>query len=357
MSDEEDIRSLVVDSATRIFRDFCDPQTINSAKDLSWKEPLWRELTDNGLTLSWVPEESGGAGVGVGAGFSILNISGQFAVPVPLAETMLAGWLLAQGGVEIPDGPMSLTPVSLRDKISITSDGVLTGTARSVPFAPDVAHFAVLAECDAGLSAVLVKASDCSVAATHTIAGDAQGNVTLDGVKAVAQGPVPEADTANSLMLMGATARSVQMAGALQAVLEMTVNYAQERIAFGRPIGKFQAVQHNLARLAGEMAAAAAVSGSAADTIEQAGKFDNAVFLETAAAKVRVGEAAGEAAAIAHQVFGAIGYTQEHILHRYVRRLWAWRDEFGSESEWAEMLGQHVAVIGADELWPMLTAR
>ena len=68
MSDGEDIRSLVVDSATRIFRDFCDPQTINSARDLSWKEPLWRELTENGLALSWVPEENGGAGVGVGKG-------------------------------------------------------------------------------------------------------------------------------------------------------------------------------------------------------------------------------------------------------------------------------------------------
>jgi acyl-CoA dehydrogenase len=357
MSDGEDIRSLVVDSATRIFRDFCDPQTINSARDLSWKEPLWRELTENGLALSWVPEENGGAGVGVGAGFAILNISGQFAVPVPLAETMLAGWLLAQGGIEIPEGPMSIAPVSLRDARSIASDGTLSGATRNIPFAMDVEHFAVLAEGDAGLVAALVNASDCTVEPTQTIAGDPQGHVTLDGVKAVAQARVPDADTANILMLMGATARSVQMAGAMQAVLDMTVNYAQERIAFGRPIGKFQAVQHNLARLAGEMAAATAVSGSAADTIEHADGFDGAVFLEAASAKIRVGEAAGEVAAIAHQVFGAIGYTDEHILHRYVRRLWAWRDEFGTESEWAEMLGQQVAAIGADELWPMLTAR
>jgi len=357
MSDGEDIRSLVVDSATRIFQDFCDPQTINGAKDVSWKEPLWRELTDNGLTLSWVPEENGGAGVGVGAGFGILNISGQFAVPVPLAETMLAGWLLAQGGIDIPEGPMSVAPVTFRDKISITGDGVLSGTARSVPFATDVGYFAVLAESDTGLAAALVRAGDCSIVSTQTIAGDPQGQVSFDGVKAVAQASVPDADTANILMLMGAAARAVQMAGALQAVLDMTVNYAQERVAFGRPIGKFQAVQHNLARLAGEMAAAAAVSGSAADTIEQAETFDDAVFLEAASAKIRVGEAAGEAAAIAHQVFGAIGFTDEHILHRYVRRLWAWRDEFGTESEWAEMLGRHVATRGADDLWPMLTAR
>lgn len=357
MSDEEDLRSLIVDSATRIFRDFCDPQAINSASDLSWKEPLWRELTENGLILSWIPEESGGAGVGLGAGFALLNLSGQFAVPVPLAETMLAGWLLAQGGIEIPDGAMSVAPVALRDTILIGADGVLSGTARSVPFATDVEHLALLAQGETGAIAALVKAGDCSITPTQTIAGDPQGHVKLDGVKAIAQASVPEADTTNTLMLMGATARAVQMAGALQAVLDMSVAYAQERVAFGRPIGKFQAVQHNLARLAGEMAAAAAVSGSAADTIEHAETFDEAVFLEAASAKIRVGEAAGEAAAIAHQVFGAIGFTDEHILHRYVRRLWAWRDEFGNESEWAEMLGRHVATRGADELWPMLTAR
>ncbi|MCG8558673.1 MAG: acyl-CoA dehydrogenase, partial [Hyphomicrobiales bacterium] len=85
--------------------------------------------------------------------------------------------------------------------------------------------------------------------------------------------------------------------------------------------------------------------------------FDAAVFLEVASAKIRVGEAAGEGAAIAHQVHGAIGFTQEHILHRYTRRLWGWRDEFGSESVWAVQLGRRVAAEGADALWPMLAAR
>ena len=56
-------------------------------------------------------------------------------------------------------------------------------------------------------------------------------------------------------------------------------------------------------------------------------------------------------------VFGAIGFTREHILHRYTRRLWAWRDDFGNESEWAEQLGRRVIAAGADELWPMLAAR
>src|SRR6185312_13288779 len=107
--------------------------------------------------------------------------------------------------------------------------------------------------------------------------------------------------------------------------------YANERVAFERPIGKFQAVQQNLARLAGETAAALAAAGSAADALAQATSIDDALFLEAAAAKIRSAEAAAEGAAIAHQVHGAIGFTQEHVLHRYTLRLLGWRDDFGNE--------------------------
>ena len=160
-----------------------------------------------------------------------------------------------------------------------------------------------------------------------------------------------------ALMLMGAAVRAMQMAGALQSILDRSVAYAQERVAFERPIGGFQAVQHNLARLAGEAAAALAAAGSAADAIAAEPAFSDAVFLEVASAKIRAGEAATAGAAIAHQVHGAIGFSREHVLHRYTQRLLAWRDDFGSESAWAVRLGEQVASAGADALWPALAAR
>jgi acyl-CoA dehydrogenase len=176
-------------------------------------------------------------------------------------------------------------------------------------------------------------------------------------VRPAALGDAPQGLDAGALMLMGATVRAMQMAGALEAILDLAVAYANERVAFGRPIAKFQAVQHNLARLAGEVAAALAAAGSAADAMANAAMPDEAGFLEAASAKIRVGEAAGEGAAIAHQVLGAIGFTREHVLHRFTRRLWAWRDDFGNESQWAVKLGRLVAARGADGLWPMLAAR
>jgi acyl-CoA dehydrogenase len=176
-------------------------------------------------------------------------------------------------------------------------------------------------------------------------------------VRPLRTAPAPADLDQTALMLMGAAVRSVESAGALEAVLSLTVRYANERVAFERPIAKFQAVQHNLARLAGEVAAAVAAAGSAADAIARAPTFDEAIFLEAASAKIRCAEAAQEGAAIAHQVHGAIGFTQEHILHRYTLRLLSWRDDFGNESHWAVALGNLVAARGADDLWPLVASR
>ena len=81
------------------------------------------------------------------------------------------------------------------------------------------------------------------------------------------------------------------------------------------------------------------------------------MLLEVCSAKIRTAEAAAEGSAIAHQVFGALGFTQEHILHRFTLRMLAWRDDFGNESYWANELGKRAACRGADEFWPWVASR
>ena len=350
--------SIVAETATRIFRDLCDPQTLNRAADGSWKAPAWTALEDAGLTLAWVPDDLGGAGAEMADGFAVLRGAGRYAVALPIAETMLAGWLLARAGISSPRGAMSCGPARHGDRLTLTKGGTLAGRLRAVPFATGAKHIAVLAELENGGTAVaLVEAGAVRIAQGANIAGDALNAVVFDGAQPVAVKDAPAGLDGDALLLMGAAVRAMQMAGALEAILDASVSYANERVAFERPIAKFQAVQHNLARLAGETAVAMAAAGSAADAIANAASFDDAVFLEAAAAKIRVGEAAGEGAAIAHQVLGAIGFTKEHTLHRFTQRLWAWRDDFGNESYWAVKLGNRVAANGADALWPMLAGR
>jgi acyl-CoA dehydrogenase len=142
------------------------------------------------------------------------------------------------------------------------------------------------------------------------------------------------------------------IAGALERVLMQTVEYARTRVQFGKPIASFQAIQQQLAVLAGHTAAAGIAAEAAIADLEAPERL----WRSAAAAKIRCGEAAGAAASIAHQVHGAIGITKEHSLHFATRRLWSWRAEFGSESFWAERLGRAACAAGAEPYWPAITA-
>jgi len=349
--------SIVTETAARIFADLADPQTVNSSRDGAWKGPLWQALAASGLTLAWVPERQGGAGAELADGFAILGVAGRYAAAIPLAETLLAGWLLARVGLNAPDGAMSVAPARPGDTIALNADGTLSGKARGVPFARDAKHLVVLAGGQEGSCVALVETATCRLNDATSLASEPSNTVTFDRVKPLAIAPLPAGVDQTALMLMGCVVRSVEIAGALEAVLDLSVRYANERVAFEKPIGKFQAVQHNLARLAGESAAALAAATSAADAIANATTFNDEVFLEAVAAKIRCAEAAEKGGAIAHQVHGAIGFTIEHILHRYSLRALAWRDDFGSESYWAVELGKLVAARGADELWPLVASR
>jgi len=252
---------------------------------------------------------------------------------------------------------MTIAPSRPSDRIIFAKDATLSGRAIGVPFASEAQNIALLAQGEAGIVVALVATSDCMIDESQNLAGDPSNVVLLERVEPLRYARAPSGFDHAALMLMGSVSRSVQTAGALESVLSLTISYANERVAFERPIGKFQAVQQNLARLAGEAAAALAVSGSAANTIAESDSFDETTFLEAASAKIRCAEAATEGAAIAHQVFGAIGFTKEHVLHRFTLRMLGWRDDFGSESYWAAELGRHVAQRGAEEFWPMVAAR
>jgi acyl-CoA dehydrogenase len=347
--------NIIVDTATRIFADLCEPRTVNAAEEGSWPEELWDALEESGLTLTWVPDNLGGAGADMIDGFAVLRVAGRFAAPVPLAETLMAGWLLAQAGISAPPGPMTVAPVHEDGNITLDANGKLHGRARHIPFARTAKHIAVLAKKDGAPVVALVAAEGLAIREGTSLAGEPQDTVTFDGAAAIGTGAAPAGVDPVALARLGAAMRTQQMAGALEHILDQSVQWSLDRVQFGRPIAKFQAVQHNLATLAGEVAAAGAAADTAAEAIAEDGAASERALRDVAVAKVRVGEAAGNGAAIAHQVHGAMGFTYEHSLHHSTRRLWAWREEFGNETLWAERLGRLIAERGADALWPFIT--
>jgi hypothetical protein len=174
----DEAQSLVADAATRIFRDLGDPQTINGIDDGSWRAPLWQALEESGLTTAWVSDELGGAGAGMGAGFAVLRVAGEFAAAVPLAETLLGGWLLEQGSIVLPGGSLSVAPTKRGDVITLNTDGTLSGSARSVSFATEVDHLVVLA----GDTVALVKRTDCAIQDGTNMAGEPLNHVNFRAV-------------------------------------------------------------------------------------------------------------------------------------------------------------------------------
>ncbi len=364
---------LIIESTERILADLCDSATVNAAEDGEWPQALWEALEESGLVRAWIPEESGGVGADLVDGFAIARRAAAHAAPVPLAETLLAGWLVGDAGLAPPPGPLGLLPVDPSDRI-VFADGGISGRAKKVPFARSCSHLAVLfkvadtpdsssedtAAGPAATGVAIVERDACTVERGSSLAGEAQDTLILDRVRPVAHTP-PDADLENKnraerLLWMGALLRSVQMAGALESCLQLSLEYAADRQQFGRPIAKFQAVQHNLAMLAGEVAAAGVAAEAGVDALARHGFEDERSFLAVAAAKIRSGQAAGAGAAIAHQVHGAMGFTREYALQQRTRRLWAWRDEFHPESVWAIELGRRIARSGGDRLWEALTA-
>lgn len=349
-----DSSNIVVETASRILQDLCTADAVNGLEEGRWPAELWNTLEEAGLPTAWVPEELGGAGGELADGFGVIRMAGRHTAPVPLAETLMAGFLLARAGLPVPAGPLTVAPVRTADALELDAGGRLRGTVHNVPFARQARHVAVLARRAGQCHIALVGAEDCKVTPGDSIAGEPRDTVSFPGVtpKAIQDRPEPNGEI---VALLGAAIRSAQMAGALERILDLSLQYATERVQFGRPIAKFQAIQQSLAQLAGEVAAASAAATAAADAVGLEGDWGENVVTDVAAAKIRVGEATGIGAAIAHQVHGAMGFTYEHSLHHATRRLWSWRDEFGDESHWSIQLGRIAARHGTAGLWAFIT--
>lgn len=337
----------LLNTVDRICGEHCPRQLRESAEAGVWPSALWEALEEVGLARAALPEAAGGSGLEFGDAMLTLRRCAYHAAPVPLAETMLAGRLLAAAALPVPDGPMTIAPVVASDVLhfqTVNSKTTVSGEAHRVPWGNHCAHAVVAGENEIGL----VSLKGFTSLMEKNLAGEPRAHVSFNVAPLLASGPLPGARA--RLELEGALARSVQMAGALERALEYSLQYANERVQFGRPIGKFQAVQHLLAVLAAQAAAASAAADAAIEASAEA-PDDFAI----AVAKSRIGEAAGKGAEIAHQVHGAMGFTREHNLHYSTRRLWSWRDEFGNETHWQSRLGREIAARGADALWPMLT--
>jgi acyl-CoA dehydrogenase len=350
-----ELRTILGDVVTRLFTDLVSKDLLESAETGAWPDALWQAVEENGLTLPLVAEAKGGAGGSWGDAFVVARAAGRHAVPLPIVETIVGSWLVSGAGLDVPSGPLTVAPAHRDDTLRLARAGSgwrLSGTAARVPWGGAASHLVIVTQAEGRTMVALAAPGLGTVTRDQNVAREPRDTLAFAAVPVVAAAPAARGVPANAVWLYGALVRSAQMAGGLDYLLRQAARYATERRQFGKPIGSFQVIQQNLAVLAGHTAAA----GTAAAHAFRAADRGDAEF-EIAAAKVRVGEAAGVGASIAHQTHGAIGFTYEHALQFVTRRLWSWRAEFGGEGDWAVELGRSVAERGADALWPHLTAR
>ncbi|WP_409333078.1 acyl-CoA dehydrogenase family protein [Trujillonella humicola] len=319
-----------------------------------WDEGLWSALAEAGLTGVGVDEDAGGSGGELADVVAIVRTLAAGAAAVPVAEQLLVAapaLLAADLDLPSPEEPLTFT---VAPDLSAVPDGGgrvrLAGTATCVPWTGVATSVVVLAGTAEAPVLALVHADGLPVVPAANLAGEPRGTITFDATPAV--GATLTAEQADAFRARYALARSVQIAAALEQVLTWTVEYAGERQQFGRPLAKFQAIQMQLAQMAGEVTAVTAIVDAAVQGLDRGAAE---LPLLAAAAKVRAGAAVEVVARLAQQVHGAIGFTQEHKLHHLTRRCWSWRDEAGGEATWAPVLGAGLVAGGGDQLWATLT--
>jgi acyl-CoA dehydrogenase len=350
-----EMNEMIIESATKIMEKFSTKEVVNDAENGVWASELWNCLNQNGMLSVGVVEELGGSGGDIEDALSILRLAGKYSAPIPLAETYIANWILSEHGMDVSNKILTIAfkkemqPFSFKREV----DGWrVTGHATHVPWARFAESLLVFGETDEGPILSLIDLARAEIIHGKNMAGEARDQVIFDRVfldecKIIS---IDRDNMERRVLYSGALARTVMMAGALEKILEITINHVKERSQFGRPIHRFQAVQHHISALAGESASAGIAANYAINAC-----MKNLFSKEVALAKIRVNEAAGKGTPIAHQVLAAIGFTYEHTLHHSTRRLWSWRDEFGTETDWEEVITEELLKLEKDGLWAMVT--
>jgi alkylation response protein AidB-like acyl-CoA dehydrogenase len=329
-----------------------------AADERGYPPELWHKMAEMNWTGLAIPEEYGGVG-----GFldlavvleemgRVCLISPFFATVVLGASTIIEAASHNQKQRLLPsiaEGKLILTLALTEPSARYTADAV---TLKATPdngdfviqgtklFVPD-AHSSDYLICAArtkqtgdpeeGITLFLVDRQNPGIDCKRltTIAGDKQCEVTFDKVRVPEEDVLGEVDKGwpcvAKVLEKAAVARCAEMVGGAQQVLEMTLNYAKERTAFGHPIGAFQSIQHRCADMLVD------VEGSRHVTYQAAWRLHEglSVAREAAIAKAWVSQACRRVVTSAHQVHGSIGFTQDHVLQYYTKRARAHEFSFG----------------------------
>jgi len=326
-------RAILADTARRLLEDL-GPQPDFTAG--------WRAVENAGLPALLLPEADGGFGGGWSDLMAVQWEAGRQASAFPLGDALLGVWAANAAGLAPGEGFSVLAPRLVGE----LQGDAFSGEASNLPWGRHARW--VLGTLSDG-TVIRLDTSHGAVSEGANLAGEPRDSFSFQGVVGEVGGKLGAgAVDVTALMRLG------QISGALLEIAAMTAEYIKTRVQFGKPLGNFQAAQQALAVFAAEASAADCAAQAACAAAEQSSPGE--AWYPIAAAKLRANMAIGVATSTAHQLHGAIGFTQEFSLHPRTRRLWSWRTEAGNDRYWAGRLAAHVGARGADKAWNDIAA-
>jgi alkylation response protein AidB-like acyl-CoA dehydrogenase len=306
---------------------------------------LWKKMADQGWQGLMIPEEYGGAAFNFMDLMVLIEEFGRALVPGPFIPTVVLGAIpLIEAGTDDqkqkylpqiasgeaiwtmaytePNGRFDLDAIEMAAKKD--GDGyVLNGTKLFVPDAHVADYMIVVAKADGGLGMFIVDAKSSGVTTTvlKTIADDKQCEVVFENVKVRAEnvlgGKGDQTEALKSIIRKATVAECAYLVGLAQMDFEISINYAKERVQFGRPIGSFQAIQHKAADMVTDVDGARFITYKAAWSVaENEPDADMMVHM----AKAWTSEATRRVVAHGQQIHGGIGFTKEYKIQLFFRR-------------------------------------
>ena len=293
---------------------------------------LWSAMVEQGWTALAVPEDRGGLGLGIVELALLLEEVGGHVAPAPVLQQALAldALVTGDGPVELIDALAAGEAIGTVAFKPVTADGAaVTGRPEPVIHAPLARVLIVRTEEELFVVDGIESTAEPAMDRTRSL-----GWVRLEGAPAVRLGG-PEA--VERFIDLGALGHAAELLGASARVLDLSVEYAKERVQFGRPIGSFQAIKHRCADMLVDVEGMRSAVYHAAWALG-AGDPDRSVAASTA--KTWCSDASRRVMTSGLQVHGGIGFTWEHDLHLFVKRAQLDGISFGDATWHRDRLGR-----------------
>ena len=342
-----ELKDMIYDGTHRLFDDFLSWDELKKYENQIWHKELWNEFQKLGFTNIFNSDDQGGIDARWTDAHIILKASGYHGVPLPIGESIASNWFASRNGMTLPDGHWAITSGEIEideqlNRVQFKELDVAWGR-----FAKQLLHI------DQKRITLIELDEEITIEKKVNLANEPRDKIS-------GQGKVIESVETNltikPLHWIGSLVRSCQIAGGTGQALDLSLRYSKDREQFGRSLSKFQTIQNYLSDLAGLAAALDAISIAAANDLDLNGLSETSrAKITLAAAKCRTSEGVERVTRLSHQIHGAIGFTYEYGLHFYTKRLWSWRDEYGSALEWGNFLGDIALNDTKENIWPLVT--